>query len=90
MLNLFISAKEAKPLVSALTTQQKNTALLEMANALRENAKDILFANEADIKAAEGKIPKVMLDRLMLDNSRIEGMAKGTPTSECGTTPQPR
>ena len=77
MLNLFISAKEAKPLVSALTTQQKNTALLEMANALRENAKDILFANEADIKAAEGKIPKVMLDRLMLDNSRIEGMAKG-------------
>ena len=37
----------------------------------------ILFANEADIKAAEGKIPKVMLDRLMLDNSRIEGMAKG-------------
>ena len=77
MLNLFISAKEAKPLVSALTEEQKNTALREMAFALRENAKDILFANEADIKAAEGKIPKVMLDRLMLDNSRIEGMAKG-------------
>ena len=77
MLNLFISAKEAKPLVSALTEEQKNTALKEMAFALRENAKDILFANEADIKAAEGKIPKVMLDRLMLDNSRIEGMAKG-------------
>ena len=77
MLNLFISAKEAKPLVSALTEEQKNTALKEMAFALRENVKDILFANEADIKAAEGKIPKVMLDRLMLDNSRIEGMAKG-------------
>lgn len=77
MLNLFISAKEAKPLVSALTEEQKNTALKEMAFALRENAKDILFANEADIKAAEGKIPKVMLDRLLLDNSRIEGMAKG-------------
>ena len=77
MLNLFISAKEAKPLVSSLTEEQKNTALKEMAFALRENAKDILFANEADIKAAECKIPKVMLDRLMLDNSRIEGMAKG-------------
>ena len=77
MLNLFISAKEAKPLVSALTEEQKNTALKEMAFALRENAKDILLANEADINAAEGKIPKVMLDRLMLDNSRIEGMAKG-------------
>ncbi len=77
MLNLFISAKEAKPLVSALTTEQKNTALSEMANALREYANDILFANELDLRAAEGKIPKVMLDRLLLDNSRIEGMAKG-------------
>ena len=77
MLNLFISAKQAKPFVSALTTQQKNTALLEMANALRESVNDILFANELDLKAAEGKIPKVMLDRLMLNNSRIEGMAKG-------------
>ncbi len=77
MLNLFISAKEAKAFVSALTEQQKNKALFEMAHALRENAKDILCANQADIKAAEGKIPKVMIDRLMLDNSRIDGMAKG-------------
>ncbi len=77
MVNLFISAKEAKPLVSALTSQQKNSALLEMASALRENANDILAANAVDLKEAEGKIPSVMLDRLMLDNSRIEGMAKG-------------
>ena len=46
MLNLFISAKEAKPLVSALTEEQKNTALKEMAFALRENAKDILVFSE--------------------------------------------
>ncbi len=77
MVNLFISAKEAKPLVSALTSQQKNSALLEMARALRENVNDILAANAVDLKEAEGKIPSVMLDRLMLDNSRIEGMAKG-------------
>lgn len=77
MLDLFISAKEAKPFVSALTEQQKNNALLEMAQALRENAGEILSANETDIKAAEGNIPKVMIDRLMLDNSRIDAMAKG-------------
>ena len=77
MLDLFISAKEAKPFVSALTEQQKNNALLEMARALRENAGEILSANETDIKAAEGNIPKVMIDRLMLDNSRIDAMAKG-------------
>ena len=56
---------------------QKNNALLEMARALRENAGEILSANETDIKAAEGNIPKVMIDRLMLDNSRIDAMAKG-------------
>ncbi len=77
MVNLFVSAKEAKPLVSALTSQQKNSALSEMARALRENVNDILAANAVDLKEAEGKIPSVMLDRLMLDNSRIEGMAKG-------------
>ena len=77
MVNLLISAKEAKPLVSSLTSQQKNSALLEMARALRENVNDILAANAVDLKEAEGKIPSVMLDRLMLDNSRIEGMAKG-------------
>ena len=77
MLDLFISAKKAKPFVSALTEQQKNNALLEMARALRENAGEILSANETDIKAAEGNIPKVMIDRLMLDNSRIVAMAKG-------------
>ncbi len=87
MLNLFISAKKAKPLVSALTETQKNQALLEMACALRENAADILAANEDDIKAAEGRIPKVMIDRLMLDNSRIEGMAKGI--EEVATLPDP-
>lgn len=77
MVNLFVSAKEAKPLVSALTSQQKNSALSEMARALRENVNDILAASAVDLKEAEGKIPSVMLDRLMLDNSRIEGMAKG-------------
>lgn len=71
------AAKAAKITVSALTTEQKNKALSEMAKALREDESSILSANEADMKAAEGKIPAVMLDRLMLNSARINSMAKG-------------
>lgn len=74
---MLTEAKKAKASVSALTTQQKNNALLQMAASLRENEASILSANEADMKAAEGKIPTVMLDRLMLNSARINGMAKG-------------
>ncbi len=77
MLNMLTEAKKAKASVSALTTQQKNNALLQMAASLRENEASILSANEADMKAAEGKIPTVMLDRLMLNSARINDMAKG-------------
>ena len=77
MLNMLTEAKKAKASVSALTTQQKNNALLQMAASLRENEASILSANESDMKAAEGKIPTVMLDRLMLNSARINGMAKG-------------
>ena len=74
---MLTEAKKAKASVSALTTQQKNNALLQMAASLRENEASILSANEADMKAAKGKIPTVMLDRLMLNSARINGMAKG-------------
>ncbi len=77
MLNMLNAAKNAKVSVSALTTEQKNNALLEMAKALRENEDTILSANQEDMKAAEGKIPTVMLDRLMLNSARINSMAKG-------------
>ena len=77
MKNMLSAAKSAKPLVAALTTQQKNDALRAMAKALRENADIILEANALDLSAAEGKIPTVMLDRLMLNFDRVEGMAQG-------------
>lgn len=77
MLDMLNAAKAAKITVSALTTEQKNKALSEMAKALREDESSILSANEADMKAAEGKIPAVMLDRLMLNSARINSMAKG-------------
>ncbi len=77
MQNLLNSAKNAKPLVASLNTEQKNKALLFMADALMENSTTILEANRLDIESAKGNIPDVMLDRLMLNESRIKGMSDG-------------
>lgn len=77
MKELLQKAKNAKREASLLTEEQKNIALENMAGALIENAEEILSANAIDIENANGKIGDVMLDRLRLDISRIEGMAKG-------------
>lgn len=70
-------AKAAAREAAALNTETKNRALLEMAAALKCNLPEILKANALDMNAAKGKISDVMLDRLMLDESRILSMVKG-------------
>ena len=77
MKNMLEAAKAAKFSVTALTTQQKNAALEAMAQALIDNQDAILAANASDIENAIGKVPQVMLDRLLLTADRIAGMAKG-------------
>ena len=68
---------KALSLKTRLSTEQKNTALCEMAKALLACSDKILAANKTDIENAKGKISEVMIDRLSLNQSRIEGMAKG-------------
>lgn len=63
-----------------LETEQKNQALLYMADALEQVLPDILAANQADVHAAKGRISEVMLDRLSLTPQRIAGMAEGIRT----------
>lgn len=77
MQDILIGAKAAAREAASLTTDVKNATLLCMADALEENAEEILAANEIDLLAAEGILPDVMLDRLRLDKKRIAGMAKG-------------
>ena len=77
MKTMLEAAKAAKFSVTALTTEQKNAALEAMAQALLDNREAILAANAADLERAEGKVPQVMLDRLLLTADRIAGMAKG-------------
>lgn len=74
---LLETAKAAKRTLSALTTEQKNTALLCMAEALLTRSEEILAANREDVDAARGHLSDTMLDRLALNESRIAGMAEG-------------
>ena len=71
------AVKAAKPALAAAGTEQKNQALLAMADALLADAAPILAANQEDLDAARGTISEVMLDRLALTEERIGAMARG-------------
>lgn len=69
------AAKEASRPFSALKTQKKNEILGAISQALLENAEKICKANRLDLSLAKANgVPTHMLDRLMLDLSRIEGI----------------
>ena len=76
-LELLKAAKKAAPELALLSTEQKNQALLAMADALEGNMDSILNANAEDVDAARGVISDVMIDRLALTKARILAMAKG-------------
>lgn len=70
-------AVKAKKEIIKLTTDDKNKALIAMAQALIDNTDAILAENQLDVEAARGNISDVMIDRLSLDEKRIIGMADG-------------
>jgi glutamate-5-semialdehyde dehydrogenase len=72
------AACEAAPALAQAGTDVKNKALSAAARAIRERRADILAANAKDLDAARAAgLSGAMLDRLKLDDSRIEGMARG-------------
>ena len=71
------AALAAKSSVGLLTEQEKNTALLAMADALETDCELILNSNALDVEAARGSVSEVMIDRLMLTKARISAMADG-------------
>lgn len=71
-------AKDAAAKLAVTSTEDKNKILLAMANALRENCDKILEANAVDIEnGRKNNMSESLIDRLMLNKDRIEGMAKG-------------
>ena len=72
------NAKRVAPQLALLKTDEKNNALLAMADALEEKTAEILEANLLDVQAAEANgMNSVMIDRLRLTAERVAGMAKG-------------
>jgi glutamate-5-semialdehyde dehydrogenase len=70
-----VSAANALALAS---TASKDLALASIAMSLRAHVRDILAANELDMEAARAKgLSGAMLDRLALDEQRVEAMARG-------------
>jgi len=69
-------ARKAALKLAILTAEQKNTILCAMADSLRNNASEIVQENAKDILAGEQKgLSSALLDRLRLDESRIEAIA---------------
>ncbi len=73
VLELCKNAKASAPYIARATTDTKNKALLAIAKRLDEGKADIIAANELDLK--NPSVPKNMLDRLKLDEKRIDGIA---------------
>lgn len=71
-------AKDVSRTIGILDTNQKNEALLAVADALMEQADTIILENEKDLKTGrENHMPEGLLDRLMLNTGRIEQIAEG-------------
>lgn len=71
-------AKKAAYKLANLDTEVKDRALLAMAQALVARQEEIIAANSADLQRGEEKgLSKAMLDRLMLNEKRINDMAEG-------------
>lgn len=69
-------AKSSSRELARLSGADKNRILREMAEALRKNDQTIIKANAIDIKnGEEGNLSSALMDRLLLDEGRIDAMA---------------
>ena len=70
------SAKRASHSIALASEDKKNKLLSRIAELLLENAESIISANKLDLASAEANgVAKAMLDRLMINDSRIKGIA---------------
>ena len=76
-LEILQNAKSSAREIALLSSAKKDIALEAMADALEASASEILAANEIDVNASRGILSDVMIDRLILTEARIKGMADG-------------
>ena len=81
MTELEIKGKKAKEIAVLLrksSSDKKNKVLLHTAKLLLEKQKEIIASNEIDLKnAADNGISGPLLDRMVLNEGRIQSMAEG-------------
>ena len=81
-------ARKAARILANAPADVKTRALIAAAAALRREGREILAANARDIAAARAKgVAPAFLDRLRLDEARIEAMARGV--EEVAALPDP-
>lgn len=71
-------ARAASRALAMVETEVKNKALLAMAHIILESKTAIIKENAADVAAAtKAGVGKALIDRLTLDDDRVQGIAKG-------------
>ena len=81
-------ARAAAYRLAQLSSDEKNAILRAMASSIRANAAALMQANDKDLAAGVEKgLSAAMLDRLRLDEARIEAMAAGI--DQVATLPDP-
>ncbi len=71
-------AKEAGRDIATLSSEVKNRALLKMAELIEAQADKIKEVNQKDLEAGKEKgLSSALMDRLLLNDKRIDGMAEG-------------
>lgn len=85
---LYKSLRKASEKISVENADKKNKVLLAVADALDKNRKEIIEANKKDIKIsrAAGKSESI-IDRLMLDDKRIDGIIESIKLVVAQTDP---
>ncbi len=75
---LATDARAAAAILANASTDAKNSACRGAAAALRSNTRELISENDKDMAAAEARgLSDAMMDRLKLDENRIEAMAAG-------------
>lgn len=73
--------KKSEVKLSGASTKDKNEALLKVAEAIEDNRGEILEKNKLDIQnARKVKMSEALIDRLLLDDGRINGIIEGIKT----------
>jgi glutamate-5-semialdehyde dehydrogenase len=75
---LATAAKRASRRLALMTAAEKNRSLIAMADALQRRSAEILVENDKDVEEGRKKgLSKALIDRLILDEQRLKGIASG-------------